>query len=54
MRNPLSCTSTGKVLLAFLERQQVSLFPCTEHSIRDLSIFKKQLEDIRQLGYGYT
>lgn len=54
MRNPLSCTSTGKVLLAFSEPQQVSLLPCTQYSIRDLNIFKKQLEDIRQHGYGFS
>jgi IclR family transcriptional regulator, acetate operon repressor len=54
MRNPLSCTSTGKVLLAFSERQQVALQHCTENSVRDMHTFKQQLEEIRQCGYGYT
>lgn len=53
-RNPLSCTSTGKVLLAFAESQKVSLEKCTEYSIDDLYFFHKQLEDIRQKGYGFT
>lgn len=53
-RNPLSCTSTGKVLLAFAERQKVSLEKCTQHSIDDLPFFHRQLEEIRQKGYGFT
>jgi DNA-binding IclR family transcriptional regulator len=53
-RNPLSCTSTGKVLVAFALRKSVSLDKCTEHSIDDLYAFHKQLEDIRQKGYGFT
>jgi IclR family transcriptional regulator, acetate operon repressor len=58
-RNPVVCTSTGKVLLAFLpevERQRITkkLEPCTEHSIQDLNVLSQQLQDIRQTGYGYT
>ena len=58
-RNPVSCTSTGKVLLAFsseTERQRLvkKFEPCTAHSIQDAQALIKQLEDIRQIGYGYT
>jgi IclR family transcriptional regulator, acetate operon repressor len=56
-RNPLSCTSTGKVLLAFASNTKEilqKLEPCTKHSIMKMNILEKQLADIRKLGYGFT
>ena len=58
-RNPISCTSTGKVLLAYLPQQEQKRFlkrlqPCTERSIQDMNVLDKQLSEIRQKGYGYT
>jgi IclR family transcriptional regulator, acetate operon repressor len=56
-RNPLSCTSTGKVLLAFAPNTTEllkRLEPCTKHSITNINVLEKQLVDIRKLGYGFT
>jgi IclR family transcriptional regulator, acetate operon repressor len=55
-RNPLSCTSTGKVLLAFSAKakERLKLEPCTKHSVTDAKRLEQQLEDIRKEGYGYT
>ncbi len=56
-RNPLSCTSTGKVLLAFLpDAKQFlkRLEPCTPHSVINAEVLEAQLEDIRERGYGFT
>jgi IclR family transcriptional regulator, acetate operon repressor len=56
-RNPLSCTSTGKVLLAFLpeaKKYLKKLEPCTQHSITSAEEIAEQLEDIRTHGYGFT
>ena len=58
-RNPISCTSTGKVLLAYLPQQERKRFlkkfePCTDHSIQDMNVLVSQLEEIRHKGYGYT
>jgi IclR family transcriptional regulator, acetate operon repressor len=56
-RNPLTCTSTGKVLLAFTANTKdilKNLEPCTKHSITKMNILEKQLDDIRQKGYGFT
>ena len=59
-RSSLSCTSTGKVLLAFMhgpEQHRLITKPlerCTEHSILKFEVLEKQLTDIRQQGYAYT
>jgi IclR family transcriptional regulator, acetate operon repressor len=56
-RSPLSCTSTGKVLLAFLPSATKSLKKleaCTEYSVTDVKQLEQQLEDIRKYGYGFT
>jgi IclR family transcriptional regulator, acetate operon repressor len=56
-RNPLSCTSTGKVLLAFLPDARSylgKLEPCTQHSITKATLLEKQLGDIRKHGYSFT
>jgi IclR family transcriptional regulator, acetate operon repressor len=56
-RSPLGCTSTGKVLLAFLpdtKKYLKNLEPCTEHSITQAETLEQQLEDIRHYGYGFT
>jgi IclR family transcriptional regulator, acetate operon repressor len=56
-RHPPSCTSTGKVLLAFLsdaKKYLRKLEPCTDHSITNIKHFQEQLEDIRVNGYGFT
>jgi IclR family transcriptional regulator, acetate operon repressor len=56
-RNPISCTSTGKVLLAFAANVHEvvrKLEPCTKHSLTNMKILEKQLADIRKLGYGFT
>lgn len=56
-RSPLSCTSTGKVLLAFLpdtKKYLKGLEPCTEHSITDAKQLEQQLGDVRKKGYGFT
>lgn len=58
-RNPISCTSTGKVLLAYLPQQEQKRFlkklePCTERSIQDMNLLAKQLSQILDQGYGYT
>jgi IclR family transcriptional regulator, acetate operon repressor len=56
-RNPLTCTSTGKVLLAFspdAKKYLKKLEPCTKYSITDDQQLEKQLEDIRINGYSFT
>jgi IclR family transcriptional regulator, acetate operon repressor len=56
-RNPLSCTSTGKVLLAFLpdaKKYLTKLETCTKYSITDAKQLERQLGDIRTHGYGFT
>lgn len=59
-RSSLTCTSTGKVLLAFMhgaEQYRLITKPlerCTEHSIIKFEVLEKQLTDIRQQGYAYT
>ena len=59
-RNALNCTSTGKVLLAFmpdteLERSLKLPFKrCTEHSVLDANELKQHLYEVRQIGYAYT
>lgn len=59
-RNPINCTSTGKVLLAFLaeheQRQMLAngLSKCTENSHIDHQEFLSELATIRERGYAYT
>jgi DNA-binding IclR family transcriptional regulator len=59
-RDPINCTSSGKVLLAFLPKQQKNdlakygFSNCTQHSYSDPTQLETQLELIRQRGYGYT
>lgn len=55
--NPIHCTSSGKLLLAFQDEKLINqlletkLIKYTEFTITDPSIIKKQLKDIRSLGY---
>jgi DNA-binding IclR family transcriptional regulator len=57
-RTPLHCTSTGKVLLAFLSSEERDallpdrLFSCTKKSIVDRQSLEKALELVREQGYG--
>ena len=59
-RSPLSCTSTGKAILAFLpELEQLHFISkplerCTEHSIQKFEILENQLKDARTQGYAFT
>lgn len=58
-RNPINCTSTGKVLLAFLteKEQQYTLnhlSKCTKNSHTDKQSLLHELQIIRENGYGYT
>ncbi|MEZ4633351.1 MAG: IclR family transcriptional regulator [Deinococcales bacterium] len=59
-RNPLTCTSTGKVLMAFLpldEQKRLLKKPlsrCTKHSVLKFEVLERQLSVIREEGYGYT
>jgi IclR family transcriptional regulator, acetate operon repressor len=56
-RNPLTCTSTGKVLLAFATTRDLSLKelePCTKYSVTKMRVLEKQLGAIRNCGYGFT
>ncbi len=59
-RNPLHCTSTGKVLLAFLphiEQAQVLAGPLeqpTEYTVTDAKRLQAQLRTVRSLGYAVT
>ena len=52
-RNPISCTSTGKVLLAYLPQQEQKRFlkrlePCTERSIQDMNVLASNSGDSSQ------
>ena len=58
-RSPLHCTGLGKVLMSELPDKDVEeiarekgLTRYTENSITDLAELKKELESIRELGYG--
>lgn len=57
--NPIHCTSSGKLLLAFQEFDVIEnilnteLEKYTPYTITDKNILKKQLLEIRNLGYCY-
>lgn len=57
-RTPLHCTSTGKVLLAYLtpeERDQIlpdTLPRHTDKTITDRAVLERTLEQVRQQGYA--
>lgn len=57
-RTPLHCTSTGKVLLAFLRPDERDLLlperllPCTKKSIVDSRSLEQALEQVREQGYA--
>lgn len=58
-RNDAHCTSSGKVLLAFLPRPQLdrilkgwTLPRLTEHTITDPKVLRAELRSIRQRGYS--
>lgn len=56
-RNPIHCTSTGKVLLAYLpdtKKYLENLEPCTKYSVTDAKKLEEQLGDIHTHGYGFT
>lgn len=56
-RNPLHCTSTGKVLLAFNQQARNDLKrlePCTVNSVTSLDVLNEQLGMIRKAGYSFT
>jgi IclR family KDG regulon transcriptional repressor len=57
--NPVHCTSSGKLLLAYQDFQTIEnilsseLKPYTQYTITDAKILKKELLEIRSLGYCY-
>lgn len=58
-RAPMHCTSVGKVILAFLPKEEILLFlekneltKHTENTITDKTKFIDELEKIRNQGYG--
>jgi len=57
-RTPLHCTSTGKVFLAYMtkdERQNLldrTLKPYTQYTITDRKALEEDLEKVRQQGYA--
>ncbi|ALS25408.1 IclR family transcriptional regulator [Paenibacillus naphthalenovorans] len=56
-RNPVSCTGSGKAILAFQKEEIISgiaerLQPYGPNSITDPERFKKHLKDIRSQGYA--
>jgi IclR family transcriptional regulator, KDG regulon repressor len=58
-RRPLNCTGVGKVLLAFLPDLPLEALLArgafkgtTPNSLTDLSRLRKELEEVRQLGYA--
>ena len=57
-RTPLHCTSTGKVLLAFLPREKQeamllgTLLSCTKNSIVEKSALEQTLEQVRNQGFA--
>ena len=59
-RNPLHCTSTGKVLLASLpDPEQTRLLAgtlerLTDHTVTDPARLQKQLHKVREVGYAVT
>ena len=59
-RNALHCTSTGKVLLAFLpditQSQLLAgpLEPLTQHTLTDAERLQRQLRTVREVGYAVT
>lgn len=59
-RTPLHCTASGKVLLAALpdgRRGRLldgELEACSELTVADLDELERQLEEIRERGYGMT
>ncbi len=58
-RNPINCTSTGKVLLAFLsekvQRQAlITSSKCTPNSHTDARELLKELQKIKETGYAFT
>jgi len=56
-RNPVHCTSSGKVLLAFQDSDKIEsilqneLIKCTPYTITDPILLKKQLKEIREKEY---
>lgn len=59
-RTPLHCTSTGKVLLAFLPREEQeaklsgSLLSCTKNSIVEKPALEQALKQVCEQGYAVT
>lgn len=57
--NPIHCTSSGKLLLAYQDENTIDtilnteLFQYTDETITDPIILKKQLLEIQKLGYCY-
>ena len=60
LHSPLHCTASGKVLLAYLPARRQNrildrpLERLTENTIVDPEVLRKQLEEIKVSGYGYT
>lgn len=59
-RNPVHCTSSGKVLLAYQDEAFIQkviergLEPLTKHTITDPDVLKKQLETIKEQGFSHS
>ena len=60
-RRPAHCTSSGKVLLALLPESELQsryegyrFTPCTSHSITSLGALERELELVREQGYGLS
>ena len=59
-RTPYHCTSSGKVLLAFVDEREsdrligLPLEQLTENTITDAEALRAQLVDVRARGYART
>lgn len=57
--NPIHCTSSGKLLLAFQDDNTIEdilkndLIQYTQYTVTNPEILKKELQEIRDLGYCY-
>lgn len=58
--NPVHATSSGKILLAYSEEETIDIIlsgeleAYTEHTLTNPIKIRKQLEEVRQLGYAYS
>lgn len=58
-RAPMYCTATGKAMLAFLPEEEIlkiwkssKIIRLTENTITDFILYKKELQEIKKIGYA--